>query len=239
MDSNDFKILIVSATDKEINLLTQHVINLQKTEHWLQSCAFRNLRIDLLNCGVGLPSTIYRLTQLLTREKYSLIIHLGIAGSYKEEYKIGSVVHVVSEEFGDLGVNDMEKFSTLFEMGYIDQGSTPFSGGKLLNNVNMGKYQTLETLPKVHGITVNTVSGNATDIDKRVKKFTPDIETMEGAGIFYICLLHEIPFIEIRSVSNKVEPRNIKNWNVPLALINLSDVLIRLLEEINETGYNH
>jgi futalosine hydrolase len=233
MDSTVNKILIVSATDKEINLLTQKVSNMQKAGYWLHSCNFLNLRIDLLNCGVGLPSAIYRLTSLLHREKYDMVIHPGIAGSFRDDLKIGTVVQVVAEEFGDLGINDNDEFHTLFEMGNTDQGSAPFSGGRLVNNFDSQKFQSLAGLLKVKGITVNTASGNDRDIEKRKSKFSADIETMEGAGIFYVCLLQNIPFIEIRSISNKVEPRNIKNWNVPLALLNLSDTLIKILEEIN------
>lgn len=234
MNSSDKKILIVSATDKEINLLTQKVSNLQKTGYWLHSCNYKNLKVDLLNCGVGLPSAIYRLTSLLSREKYDLVVHPGIAGSFRDDLKIGAIVNVITEEYGDLGIDDNNEFHTLFETGNIDQGSSPFSGGKLLNNFDFQKYKSLGKLPKVNGITVNTASGNEMDIEKRKRKFSPDIETMEGAGIFYVCLLQNVYFIEIRAISNIVEPRNIKNWNVPLALLNLSDILIRFLDEINE-----
>jgi futalosine hydrolase len=236
MNSTVNKILIVSATDKEINLLTQKVSDIKKTGNWLHSCNFLNLNIDLLNCGVGLPSAIYRLTSLLLREKYDLVIHPGIAGSFRDDLNIGKVVHVIAEEFGDLGINDNDEFHTLFETGNIDQGSTPYSGGRLLNNFDFQKFNSLNILPKVNGITVNTASGNERDIERRKSKFSADIETMEGAGVFYVCLLQNIPFVEIRSISNKVEPRNIKSWNVPLALLSLSDTLIKLLEEINASN---
>jgi futalosine hydrolase len=54
------------------------------------------------------------------------------------------------------------------------------------------------------------------------EKYHPDIETMEGAAFFYICSRENIPFLAVRAVSNRVEPRNKEKWNIPLAISNLS-----------------
>jgi futalosine hydrolase len=173
------------------------------------------------------------LTSLLSKEKYDLIINPGIAGSYNDNIKIGDVVYVATEQFGDVGVDDNGGFRTLFEMGYTDLGNAPFTNGKLCNPVSNLKYKSLVNLPKVNGLTVNLVSGNEGDIEKKISKFSADIESMEGAGIFYVCLLQNVPFIEIRAISNKVEPRNVKNWNVPLAIMKLSEITANLMEELS------
>jgi futalosine hydrolase len=228
------KTLIVSATEKETNLLVQKTSNLRKVGQWLNSGKIGNTEVDFLISGIGLPSVINRLTLLLTKEKYDLVINPGIAGSFRDDLKIGTVVYVNKEQFGDLGIDDNCEQRTLFEMGYVDPNSPPFSGGKLINTLDILKFKTLVTLPKVNGLTVNMASGNQTDIVKRWTKFAPDIETMEGGGIFYVCILQNIPFIEIRAISNKIEPRNVKNWNIPLALTSLSEVLTKLFNEIDQ-----
>jgi futalosine hydrolase len=56
-------------------------------------------------------------------------------------------------------------------------------------------------------------------------RFSPDIETMESAAFFYVCLQEKIPFLALRAISNKVEPRDKSKWNIPLAMQNLSNVL--------------
>jgi futalosine hydrolase len=234
MGSTTSKILIVSASEKEVNIFTQKVSNLHKTGQWLSTCNFENIETDILISGMGLPLTIYRLSTLLSKEKYDLVINPGIAGSFRNDLPIGTVVYTAVEQFGDLGVDDNGEILTLFDLGYIDPGINPFTGGKLLNSYNIEKYRTLVPLPRVNGITVNMASGNMDEIERRRLKFSPDIETMEGAGVFFVCLLQNIPFIEIRSISNLVEPRNAKNWNVPMALINLGDILSKLFSEINQ-----
>jgi futalosine hydrolase len=227
------KILVVSATEKEINLVSQKIVGFHKTGNGLSSGNIGNAKIDFLISGVGLPSTIFRLTSLLCKGKYDMVINLGVAGSYNENFKIGDVVCLATEQFGDIGINDNGELLTLFEMGYVDRGNAPFTNGKLCCPVSNLKYKTLVKLPIVNGLTVNLVSGNESDIEKRKSKFSADIESMEGAGVFYVCLLQEVHFIEIRAVSNKVEPRNLKNWNMPLAIMNLGKTTIDLLEELS------
>jgi futalosine hydrolase len=84
-------------------------------------------------------------------------------------------------------------------------------------------------LKPVRAITVNTATGSETTRGMLLKKFNPDIETMEGATFFYICSREDIPFLALRAISNKVELRNKNNWNIDLALHNLSEKLIDVL----------
>ena len=169
------------------------------------------------------------------KEKYDLVINPGIAGSYSKDLNIGTVVKVANEQFGDLGIDDNSKFRTLFEMGYDDMNSPPFTNGKLINTFEVNKFNVLKTLPEVNGLTVNLVSGNHADTNRRQNKFKADIETMEGAGVFYVCLQQNIPFIELRAISNKVGPRDFGNWNIPLAIQNLSETMFKLFVEIEQT----
>jgi futalosine hydrolase len=81
----------------------------------------------------------------------------------------------------------------------------------------------------VSAITVNTATGSETTKEKLAKKFNPDIETMEGATFFYICSRENIPFLALRAISNKVEKRNKNNWNIELALNNLSEKLVDII----------
>jgi futalosine hydrolase len=54
---------------------------------------------------------------------------------------------------------------------------------------------------------------------------------MEGAAVFYTCNIMNTPSIQIRSVSNHIEPRNKANWNIPLAIKALNDYLIEFIQE--------
>ncbi len=55
------------------------------------------------------------------------------------------------------------------------------------------------------------------------------METMESAGVFYVCLMEKVNFLAIRAISNFVEPRNKEAWNIPLAIANLNRVLFEII----------
>jgi futalosine hydrolase len=86
-----------------------------------------------------------------------------------------------------------------------------------------------DLLKTVVAITVNTATGSEITRLRLKNKFNPDIETMEGAAFFYICIRERIPFLAIRAISNRVEPRDKRNWKINLALANLSEKLTEVL----------
>ena len=160
--------------------------------------------------------------------KPDLAINGGIAGSYKDEFIIGDVVIPFSDCFADAGIEDGDVFLTLSEAGLVNADEFPFKNGKLYSDMT-NKEKMLNLLRPVSAITVNTATGSESSRLRLQKKYNPDIETMEGATFFYICSLENIPFLALRAVSNKVEPRNKNNWNIPLALNSLSEKLFEVL----------
>jgi futalosine hydrolase len=185
--------------------------------------------IDLLITGVGSIATAWSLKQWITlNEKPDLAINAGIAGSFNERLNIGDVVMPVSDCFADAGVEDGENFLTLSESGLISANDFPYKDGLLYTDTRYNEKMK-SILKPVRAITVNTATGSETTKGKLLKKFNPDIETMEGATFFYICSRENIPFLALRAISNKVEPRDKNNWNIDLALNNLSEKLIDVL----------
>lgn len=168
-----------------------------------------------------MTATAFQLGKNLSN-KYDLAINAGIAGSFKKNISLGMVVNVVSDCFADLGAEDGERFLTLEEMGIPEAISDKLEG------IRKG-LKTVSDLPQVKAITVNTVHGKAVSIKKVVKKFNPDIESMEGAAFFYACGEFKTPCIQIRAISNYVERRNKKNWKLGPAASNLNTFLEQLL----------
>lgn len=159
----------------------------------------------------------------------SVVIGAGIAGSYVDSLTPGTVVTTLSDCFADMGVDDNGHFIPLFGAGLSDPDAPPFTGGRIHCR---GSFFDLASglMPAVRGATVNMASGSQTVIDRIRKVWDPEIETMEGAWLAYTCAMSGIPWISVRAVSNMVEPRNLKNWNIPLALQNLQEKMTHLLE---------
>jgi futalosine hydrolase len=216
-----FKILYITATISEADAMKRIIGMIPDHERFL----FGNFEISLLVAGVGSVSTAWAMNHWLSmNEKPDLAINAGIAGSYNDAIKKGDVVMPVSDCFADAGIEDEDKFYTLAEAGLMGADEFPYSDGRLCSDSAISEKMR-NILKPVRAITVNTATGSETTRRKLMKKFNPDIETMEGATFFYICSREKIPFLAIRAISNKVEQRNILNWNISLALNNLSEKL--------------
>ena len=212
------KILIVVATAKEVALLKKAVRKVPALEK----------KTDFLVTGVGMTATAYQLAKKLQENKFDLAVNLGIAGSFRKSLKTGEVLNVAGDCFADLGARGGNQFLTLAEMGLQKRSQYPFRKGRLYN-AGASKYSSLRKLKKVNAITVNTVYSGISGMKSVVKKFNPDIETMEGAAFFYVCMMEKLPCVQLRAVSNIAGIRDKKKWNIPLALKNLSGVAIDFL----------
>lgn len=221
-------ILLVSATMREIEPLIEH-FRLKSVQMNLFSGKINNNRLDCLVTGVGIMATTYALTQALAKKKYQLVLNAGISGSFHDNFPPCTVVEVINEHLADFGVDDNGVFKHVFDEKFMERDDFPFRDGVLMNPV---KHHFTNHLPNVIGVTVNTASGSAERIRLIKEKFRPDIETMEGAAVFYVALHQRLPFAEIRSISNLVEPRNRKNWKVPQAIEKLNSTLFGIFEEI-------
>ncbi len=185
---------------------------------------------EILVTGVGGAAVSWALQKrIASGELPALVIGAGIAGSYTEALPPGTVVTTLSDCFADMGVDDNGSFTSLFGAGLADPDTPPFTGGRIPCS---GRWFALASglLPAVAGATVNMASGSQHVIERIRKAWNPGIETMEGAWLAYTCAMAGIPWIAVRAVSNMVEPRNLKNWDIPIALRNLEEKMILLLE---------
>jgi futalosine hydrolase len=205
------KVLIVAATQFEI-------------EPFLQ----RNATTDFLITGIGIPATIFHLTNKLLEKNYDLVINAGIAGSFNDKISLAEVVFVKEDTFGDIGILENGNFNTLFESGFGNENDFPFTNGRLINNnADAAKLN----LPFAKAITVNRITDNVLELNNMQQKFSADIESMEGAAFHYVCLQKKISFLQIRAISNRVGERNKDNWEMKLAIRNLNNELLKLINE--------
>jgi len=223
------EILIVSATEFEIKPILQH-FNINTKSNNLFFHNYKNLNISVLITGITYPLLMYKLTKVLNKNKFDLIINAGIAGSYNNNLNTGSIVNVKSEVFSDMIIEDNEKIYTLFEKGLININEFPYINGELINNT-IYNNKVINNLPKVKAVTSNTLHGNKVNIEKIKQIFQPDIETMEGAGFFYVCISEKIPFFQIRGISNFVEPLNKEKWDIKTPIININNTILEILDE--------
>ncbi|MBS1521588.1 MAG: futalosine hydrolase [Bacteroidetes bacterium] len=211
------RILVVSATEFEVESLKSEVGS------QIQESRVKNQEIDFLITGVGMVATAFALGRHLATNRYDLAINLGISGSFDRNIALGEVVEVIEDQLSELGAEDDEMFLPIETLGF---GESIFK-----TDARLSSY-TDRQLKQVSAITVNTVHGHETSIQKLTGRIQPQLESMEGAAFFYACKQVGVPCLQIRAVSNYVEKRNRDAWQIGLAIKNLNKFAIRFIEEV-------
>ena len=206
------QILLLAATEQEISPFTN-----------------AGTGMDVLISGVGLPSAMYHLQKRMQQIDYDLIIQAGIAGSFNRRLVPGQTLWVKQDAFGDLGTEEKEIFSPVFDSGLADKNEFPFTNGWLLNESEVTKKIQLNA---AKAVTVNKVTDSRLQEQQIISHFDPDIESMEGAALHYVCLQENIPFLQLRTVSNYVGERDKTKWKMKEAIMNLNTELIKLINEL-------
>lgn len=221
-------ILVVTATDMEIASLVPMLGGGSQSCARVRSYTHSEHGIDLLTTGVGMVATAAWCSRVLSRRQYDVAFNFGVCGSFNSTLVLAQVIHVVSDRIAELGAEDKERFLTIEELKLVDDNEFPFRRGQLLN-LYPPTNATLSGLTAVSGITVNTVHGNERSIAAVKQRFNPHVESMEGAAFMYACLIHKIPFAQVRAVSNVVERRNREAWGTAEAIDNLGEVALQIL----------
>jgi futalosine hydrolase len=202
------RILVVAATELEIPLLQSHTRN--------------GHQIDVLVTGVGMVATAARCARALAQDSFDLAFNFGVCGSFDRSIEPGTVVHVTSDCVAELGAEDGDRFVSMLELGLVKESE--------MVNASPPVNPVLSALPRVKGITVNTVHGDEQSIARVVSRCDPQVESMEGAAFAYACTISNVAYAQVRAVSNVVERRNRDAWRMDLAIGRLNDTALKILE---------
>ena len=211
-------ILVIAATPKEINPF----IELTRTGDLKNN-------IDILISGIGLAASTYHLAKQLALKKYDVVIQAGVAGSFDLRIALGAVVAVKQDTIADQSVVELQKLKTLFDLKLVPQDQYPYKKGWLINpNKEILKKTKLKT---VRGISVNQISTSKQMIKFYRAVFDAVTESMEGAALHYVCLMENLPFVQVRSISNYIGERNKKKWDMNKSIANLNVALTTLIND--------
>jgi futalosine hydrolase len=188
------------------------------------------LELDVLITGIGLTAATYHLQKQIAIKRPQLVIQGGIGGCFNTSIKLGEVTMITKDTIADQGVVEKKTLLTLFDLGLMKPNQFPYKNGWLVN-----PHKDLlrkSRLKKVSAISVNQVSTSKKTILRYTDRFNPTVESMEGAALHYTCLMENIPFLQLRSISNYAGERNKKKWKMKEAIANLNHELIQLITSI-------
>lgn len=215
--------------ERNHEICTMQILVIAATKLEIAPFITDNKQAEILITGLGVPATLYQLQKKLQQHTTSIVIQAGIAGAFTKDFQLGDTVLVKQDTFADIGMEEKNSFTSVFNAGLADENQFPFSKGWLINQSDIFSRS---HLPSVKAITLNKVSDSLLQKQQAVDNFAPQTESMEGAALHYVCLQEGIAFIQIRSISNLVGERDKSKWKVKEAIISLNKELTELIEKM-------
>lgn len=144
-------------------------------------------------CGVGLSTAAYRTGKIIAEHKPDWMVMAGIAGVYAHSaFAVGDVVLVSSECESDLGFFTPSGFAHLADLN-LDMDFT------------IAKEYVCPHRPAQSILPIAKSNSMNAAMAPFVQTAGIDIENMEGAAFFQVCLAEQQKFLEVRSISNQVK----------------------------------
>ncbi|MFI1678938.1 futalosine hydrolase [Streptomyces sp. NPDC020607] len=177
---------------------------------------------DTLAVGVGPAAAAAGTATALARaaaegRPYTLVVSAGIGGGFLPDAPVGSLVVADEITVADLGAETPEGFAPVTELGFgaVTHRPPPSLVRELADACGAATGTVL---------TVSTVTGSAERAAAlRLRHPRALAEAMEGFGVAEAAVLHGLPVIEVRAVSNPVGPRDRAAWRIGDALAALSE----------------
>ena len=204
------KICIITAMQEEFDVIKELINNIKKEKYFdleIYTGTIGEKEVALVECGVGKVNSA-RTTQILI-DKFDVdyVINVGVAGSLDEELEIGDILvgqKLVQHDF-DITAGGHPK-------GYISKelGRDFFSDKELIGKCKKIIKDDLKDINVKIG-TIATGDVFCTKVSMKedvIKEFGANCIEMEGAAIAQVCTLCKIPFIVIRSISDKPNGHN-------------------------------
>lgn len=220
-------LLLVAATELEAAAVLRHLPSHQPLS--LPSGPAR-----LAVCGVGPLNAALEAGRWLAGEPLRGVVNLGVAGSFGLALPLGSAAVVAEEFFPEFGLHGAGGFDPA-GLGFAQAlGPDGPVHDRLALSPEAAAAAMGLALPPLHrarSLTVAGVSGCPARAAELADRYPggPLLENMEGFALALGCLRAGVPFLEVRSVSNRVGARPPQDWDLPAALDALALAAARLL----------
>ena len=211
--SGSRRCLFAIAAPKEAHAVTQ-AFNLPEVIH----CRLTPISdaFDLVLTGVGKSAAAAGVAHVLDPARHACVISLGIAGALpNSNLPLVSRIATRTSVFADEGSVTPEGFRSISDMGF-----PPFPSGDIAH----ADPRLLECLdvPIVGAIaTVSTCSGTDAAATEIVRRTDAVAEAMEGASVGLVAFRMNVPFAEVRVISNTTGDRSRQRWSLEESLAQL------------------
>lgn len=184
---------------------------------------------EVLVCGVGKSAAAVAITRRLAEGGVSAVVSFGLAGAYaRAELAVGDVVVARSVRIWDEGLDTGGRF-----VPFVDRMPVPGAGERRTDARLVRTLMSHKRAPfRLEGGLILTVSSCAGS--RRLATEREDLgalaEGMEGAAVGLAAEAFELPFVELRGISNLCGPRRGAPFDAVAPVAHASQVLARLFK---------
>jgi len=144
--------------------------------------------------------------------------------------RVGDIVVATQEIYSDTGSSSPQGWLSAAELGLpVARVDGLELGGCFLLDAGLvqGAIAAIEReawpepRPRVVSgpcVTSSRVTGLLAEGEEMVRRWGAVAESMEGAAAAHVCALYEVPFLEVRGISNMVVDRDRDSWQVDRAV---------------------
>ena len=191
------------------------------------------------HCGVGKVNAAHSATVILEKSEVDVLILFGIGGAYPGTgLKTGDIAVAQSENYGEEGVWTKEGWNPIESTGFplLRNEREYYNTFPLDTNLAKIAIKASEDCgfdtEQGNFITVSQCSGTHESGELIGWRFNGLCENMEGAAVAHICAMYSVPMVEVRGISNFIEDRDMKKWNIDLAAFNCNKVVMELVRRL-------
>jgi len=213
MKKTDVLFAIIGALDAEIKEYLKHLKKLKKNTYGksiFYEGQFCGKNVVIAKSGVGKVFAAMTTQKLINNYNLKSVILTGVGGGLNKKLKIGDIV---------VGKDCVQHDLDVIELNF-PRGTIPYTN-----------YRFFKTDPKLRSLALATptkhiiyegrvLTGDQFLTKKQIKKYNylidelkGDIIEMEGAAVGQVCFLNNIPFLIIRTVSDKADSKASINFN--------------------------
>ena len=162
--------------------------------------------VTVLAGGVGSAQAAAATARALALDPgYDAVLSVGIGGAFPGKAELGALLLARRVIAADLGADSPAGFLSVDELGF---GTSTLDGGRV-----PGLAAVVGTI-----LTVNTATGTDERAGELMERHPQAVgEAMEGYGVAAAAALFDLPFAEVRAVSNLVGKRDRDAWRLDLA----------------------
>jgi futalosine hydrolase len=195
--------------------------------------------VVLCSGGMGKVNAAHAATLLLTRYAPEALVIFGIGGAYPSSgAAIGEAVLATEEIAGDEGVLTSGGFRDTEYIGIPllrTAASTIFNiyrpSERLLSRALRSLAAGRPHLRSGTFVTLSTCTGTRERAVELEARYRALCENMEGAAAAHVAACHDVPWLEIRGISNLVEDRDMGKWDIAGASTAAQKAVLDILQD--------